>query len=269
MKRLSSAWVLLGLLFGIVGESAAIAIVPPQNPNSPTPKNTQFDRASTPSPFQLAQSLGRQGECRAVKREIQLYADNNIRALTGIFLNTNDVLQLLENSRAEQRLIAVFDPQRNVRGYVETSELKLCSPTPLTAAPATVPVTTFNPIPSTRLNTIPSTRLNTIPSTQFTVVPSTRLNTIPSTVFSPIPQTVPLNTTPSVTFSSSQCQVIRETNLYESPGFDAQKGEFLEIGMNLEVDSRRNGRANNFQWIYVATAFGDAGWVILDSVGCR
>ena len=266
MKRLNSAWVLFGILFGIAGESAAIAIVPTHNQNPSTSNNTQLENASTRSPFQLAQELGRQGECRAVKRETQLYAENNIRALTGIFFNTNDVVQLLENSRTGQRLIAVFDPQRNVRGYVETSELKLCSPTPLTSAPATVP---FATVPSTQFNTIPSTRFTTIPSTRFTTIPSTRFNTVPVTQFNTIPQTVPFNTTPPVTFSSRQCQIVRETNLYESPGFDSQKGEFLEIGMNLEVDSQRNGTANNFQWIYVSTAFGDAGWVIVDSVGCR
>ncbi|MEM9538754.1 MAG: hypothetical protein AAGA60_04495 [Cyanobacteria bacterium P01_E01_bin.42] len=265
MKRLNSAWVLLGVLFGIAGESAAIAIVPTHNQNPSTPKNTQIENTPMRSSFQLAQ-LGRQGECRAVKRETQLYAENNIRALTGIFLNTNDVVQLLENSRTGQRFIAIFDPQRNIRGYVETSELKLCPPTALTSAPATVP---FATVPSSRFNTIPSTRFTTIPSTQFTTIPVTGFNTVPVTGFNTIPQTVPFNTPPSVTFSSRQCQIVRETNLYESPGFDSQKGEFLEIGMNLEVDSQRNGTANNFQWIYVSTAFGDAGWVIVDSVGCR
>lgn len=193
--------------------SIIVAEVPVQTTDKTTPNPSPSpDRNS--NKVESYPNLGKAGDCRTVKREVQLYAENNIRALTGIFLNENDVVQLLENNRVGKRLIAVFDPQRQIRGYIETSELKLCPTFPIAKAPNTVP---FNSMQNTRFN----------------------------------------------------CQVIRELSLYDSPGFDSQKREFLEIGMNVEVDPQRNATANNFQWIYVSTIFGDSGWVIADSVGCR
>jgi hypothetical protein len=202
--------------------SIIVSETPVQNPNEETQ-----DSLSTPNQNSTEISglfiLGRQGECRSMKQETPLYSANSIRAITGIYLNENDVVQLLENHRRGQRLIAVFDSQRNISGYVETSELKVCPP-----IIATQPQTTF---------------------------PTTPFNT------TPIPFSLPLNL--------NQCEIIRETNLYESPGFDSQRGELLEVGENLEVDPKRAATANNFQWIYVSNAFGNSGWVIVDSVGCR
>ena len=270
MKHLSSSLVLLSLLWGIVGESAAIAIASTPSQNSQF-DNIENNNINNRTPIRLAQQLGRQGECRAVTRETQIYAENSIRALTGIYLNENDIVQLLENNRTGKRLIAVSVPQRNISGYVETSDLKLCPPTPVnapfTTAPSTVPFTSvpatvpFRTVPAVTVpfTTIPSTQFRTLPSTQFNTVP---LNTIPL-------NTVPFNTTPAATFSlsSNRCQVTQDTNLYGAPG--SNQGEFLEVGIDLTVDPQRSGTANNIQWIHATTPFGDSGWVMVNRLGCR
>ncbi|MEM9538753.1 MAG: hypothetical protein AAGA60_04490 [Cyanobacteria bacterium P01_E01_bin.42] len=228
MKHWKKGLAILTLLWGMAGEGSAIAS--PSNPNNFVRRNSQLDLTKSRVSFQIAQSnnnddLGRQGECRAIERETALYGANSIRAVTGIFLSPNEVVQLLENNRRGKRLISVFLPQRNLQGYVETSELKIC---PLTAFARTqLP---NNPFPST----------------------------------------------PQLPASANQCEITRETYLYEAPGFDSRRREFLEVRETIEIEPDRSGMADNFQWIYVhqnsrnlSNRRRRSGWIIVDSVGCR
>lgn len=226
IKHWKKVLAVLALLGGIAGEESAIASSSSQSHFSR--KNPQLNTVTYRVSVQLAQNnddLGREGECRAIKRESALYGANSIRAITGIYLNTNEVVQLLENNRRGKRLIAVFLPQRNISGYVETSELKIC------------PLSAF-------------------------VQPQFPNN--------PIPQA------PQLPSSANQCEITRETYLYEAPGFDSKKRVFLEVQESIEIEPGRSGMADNFQWIYVSrnprnlsSRRRDSGWIIVDSVGCR
>ncbi len=269
MKYWNSSFVLFGLILGIAGEGNAIA-----SPESPV------NRVNAESSFQLAQvnNLGRQGECRAAKRETPIYRENSIRTVTGIYLNENDTVQLLENNRRGKRLIAVRDMRRNVIGYVETSELKLCPPTPLAVnntLPSAVPYgltqpqsVVYTPLPqiqpispSQQVPLFPPVGQYGTPPTQ-TIVYSPLNLTQPVQSLNPRPQQEPFF--PSV----SRCTIATDTNLYEAPGFDSTKKEFLEVGINIEVDRQRRSTVDNRQWIYASTAFGESGWVSADMVGC-
>ncbi|MGK7926203.1 MAG: hypothetical protein AB4290_13330 [Spirulina sp.] len=227
MKHWSKSLALLALVLGIAGEGTAIAIGPTKSPAHLAQQSSQFNISTSQTSLQIAQlsDSARSGECHAVRRETPIYRDNSIRAITGLYLNVNDIVYLQEDNRRGKRLIAVYIPQINFSGYVETSELKLCPPIVGPSSTPSLPTSTFPP-PSLPTSTFPSPRLD-------------------------------------------RCEIIRATNLYESPGFGSQRRDFLELGERVEIDPQRNATANNFQWLYITTELGDSGWLIVDSVGCR
>ncbi|MBP0017128.1 MAG: hypothetical protein J7647_06150 [Cyanobacteria bacterium SBLK] len=234
IRHWKKALAVLVLLWGSVGEGRAIAS--PSSQSYLSRNDSQLNIATNRVAFQLAQvndDLGREGECRAVKRETALYGANSIRAITGIYLNTNDVVQLLEDNRRGQRLIAVFLPQLNISGYVETSELKIC---PLAAF--VQPQFPNNPIPQQPNNPFPQAPQLSSSASQCEITRATYLYEAPG-------------------FDSKKRVFLEvEESLEIEPGRSGMADNFQWIYVS------RNSRN-------LSSRRRDSGWIIVDSVGCR
>ncbi len=140
MKHWSRSFALLAVLLGIVGQSAAIASSTGNRGEGTLQTSPSISSKRQSTNFELAQVLGRSGDCRRTTKETPLFErriPTNIRDT----VREGTEVNLLENNGGGIDYIEVqLRRSPRIQGYINTSDLVPCSSSSVQAIPQGTPI---------------------------------------------------------------------------------------------------------------------------------